>query len=111
MPILAWTGLRIGEALALKASDFSDDCRTVTVSRSVWRGQEQLPKTVNAVRVVDIPEALAASLQRVVAGKSNYIFHTRSGRSIAQRNVGALFRFREKGRGSRFQTLPNCGIA
>src|SRR5438128_1404600 len=39
--LLAGTGLRIGEALALKASDFSSDFRSLEVRRSMWRGREQ----------------------------------------------------------------------
>jgi integrase len=57
--LLAGTGLRIGEAIALRSTDFGPDCRVLNVRRSIWRGQEQEPKTSNAVRVVDIPEVLA----------------------------------------------------
>jgi integrase len=42
--LLAGTGLRIGEALALKPSDFSPDYRVLQVRRSIWRGKEQEPK-------------------------------------------------------------------
>ena len=64
--LLAATGLRIGEALALRATDFGPDCRVLHVRRSVWRGQEQEPKTSNAVRVVDIPEIGRASCRERV---------------------------------------------
>jgi integrase len=37
--LLAGTGLRIGEALALKRADLSPDCRLLFVRRSIWRGQ------------------------------------------------------------------------
>lgn len=50
--LLAGSGLRIGEALALKETSFSPDCRIVYVRRSIWQGQEQTPKTANAVRDV-----------------------------------------------------------
>ena len=59
--LLAGTGLRIGEALGLKATDFGPDCRLLHVRRSIWRGREQAPKTGNAIRTVDIPEELAAN--------------------------------------------------
>lgn len=56
--------------------------------RSIWHGQEQEPKTPAAIRVVDIPESLAALLREYVAGKSGYLFPTKKGNCpLAQRNV------------------------
>ena len=85
--LLAGTGLRIGEALALRPTDFGPDCRVLQIRRSVWRGQEQEPKTANAVRVVDIPEVLAEELRGYVSGVSGYLFATAQGRPLQQRNV------------------------
>ena len=85
--LLAATGLRIGEALALRATDFGPDCRVLHVRRSVWRGQEQEPKTSNAVRVVDIPEALAIKLREYLESTSGYLFATAKGHLLQQRNV------------------------
>jgi len=85
--LLAGTGLRIGEALALKVADLAPDCRTIQVQRSVWHGQEQAPKTPNAVRSIDVPEVLAALLQEYARGKAGYLFATASGRPLSQRNV------------------------
>lgn len=85
--LLAGTGLRIGEALALKPTDLSPDCRVLHVRRSIWHGREQDPKTPNAVREVDIPELLARLLQKYTANKSGYLFATSSGRPLIQRNV------------------------
>jgi integrase len=85
--LLAGTGLRIGEALALKPTSFAPDCRIAYVRRSIWRGKEQAPKTPNAVREVDVPEPLAVLLRDFLAGKSGYLFATASGRPICQRNV------------------------
>jgi integrase len=100
--LLAGTGLRIGEALALKARDFSDDFRVLHVTRSIWHGREQDPKTPAAVREVDIAEPLAEMLRAFAEGKDGYLFATRSGRPIGHRNVNraagvgvhALRRFR-----------------
>lgn len=58
--LLAGTGLRAGEALALKATDFSSEFRVLHVTRSIWHGREQDPKTPSAVREVDVAEPLAA---------------------------------------------------
>jgi integrase len=85
--LLAGTGLRIGEALGLKPFDLSPDCRVLHVQRSVWHGQEQQPKTPNAVREVDIAEPLSRLLQEYVKGKSGYLFAAASGRPLQQRNA------------------------
>jgi integrase len=85
--LLAGTGLRIGEALALKPTDFSQDCRVLQVSRSIWHGHEQSPKTSSAVRVVDIAEPLAQLLRELIAGKTGYLFAVKSGQPLQQRNV------------------------
>jgi len=85
--LLAGTGLRIGEALGLKVDDLTPDCRVLHVRRSVWHGREQSPKSANAVRVVDLPEQLARALREYVAGKSGYLFPTRKGTAISQRNA------------------------
>ncbi len=85
--LLAGTGLRAGEALALKPTDFTPDFHVLRVTRSIWHGKEQDPKTPAAVREVDIAEPLAALLRIYAEGKTGYIFATRSGRPLAQRNV------------------------
>jgi len=85
--LLAGTGLRIGEALGLKSIDLLSDCRVLYVRRSVWHGQEQQPKTPNAVREVDIAEPLSRLLREYVRGKSGYLFAAASGRPLQQRNV------------------------
>ena len=85
--LLAGTGLRAGEALALKPTDFSPDFRVLHVTRSIWHGREQDPKTPAAVREIDIAEPLAALLRVYAGDKSGYLFATKSGRPIAQRNV------------------------
>jgi integrase len=85
--LLAGTGLRIGEALGLKPTDLSPDCRVLSVRRSIWNGQEQEPKTPAAVREVDIAEPLSRILREYAVGKLGYLFATKNGRSLQQRNV------------------------
>jgi integrase len=85
--LLAGTGLRIGEALGLKLTDLSPDCRVLHVQRSIWHGQEQQPKTPTAVREVDIAEPLSLLLREYVNGESGYLFAAASGRPLQQRNV------------------------
>jgi integrase len=85
--LLAGTGLRIGEALALKPTDFGPDCRVIHVRRSIWHGQEQEPKTANAIRTVDVPEELARILRPYVATVNGYLFAAASGKPLQHRNV------------------------
>jgi integrase len=85
--LLAATGLRAGEALALRSTDFGPDCRVLHVRRSVWRGNEQEPKTSNAVRIVDIPEVFARQLREYVGSVNGLIFATTDGKPLQQRNV------------------------
>jgi integrase len=57
------------------------------ISRSIWRGKEQEPKTGNAVRIVDIPEVLARELRGYVSAARGYMFAPAEGRPLQQRNV------------------------
>jgi integrase len=89
--LLAGSGIRIGEALALKASSFSGACRVLHVTRSIWHGHEQAPKTSTAVREVDLAEPLAAMLRAFIASTPvGYLFTTRSGKLLDPRNVLAI---------------------
>jgi integrase len=85
--LLAGSGLRIGEALGLKTEDLEENCQVIRIRRSMWNCQEQLPKTSNAVRVVDIPEQLAKALRDYVVGRAGLLFATRDGKPLSQRNV------------------------
>jgi len=85
--LLAGTGLRIGECLGLKVNDLTEDCRVITVSRSIWCLQEQTPKTSNALRIIDIHETLARVLREYTAGKTGLLFATKKGKPLSQRNV------------------------
>ena len=85
--VIAATGLRIGEALALKWEDLSENCTVLNVRRSIWHGLEQEPKTPNAVRVIDIPDQLARMLREQMDREGVYLFHTKKGRPLQQRNA------------------------
>jgi integrase len=77
--LLAGAGLRIGEALGLKTTDFGPDCRVLHVNRSIWGGQEQDPKTSSAIRVIDLPQPLAWMVREFIANKQGYLFATANG--------------------------------
>jgi hypothetical protein len=65
----------------------SKPLKVVHVRRSIWPGQEQAPKTPNAIRVVDIPEVLARVLRPYVSRISGYLFATKERFLLQQRNV------------------------
>jgi integrase len=93
--LLAGSGLRIGEALAIrlgplsdKYSTISDDCSTICIRQVIWRGKEQDPKTDAAVRDVDVPKELAALLSEFVGDrKEGFLFCSTSGKPLSPRNV------------------------
>ena len=64
--ILFWTGLRIGELLALTVQDIDFEKKTLTVSKSFQRikGEDVItpPKTPKSNRVISIPEFLLEPL-------------------------------------------------
>jgi len=93
--LLAGTGLRIGEALAIKLdpdsedhTTISSDCKTIHVRKSVRGTREQNPKTDNAIRSVDICEALVVFLREFTEGRSSgFLFQSDSGRPLLQSNI------------------------
>jgi integrase len=115
--LVAGTGLRIGEALAVRTEDFDPDRQVLHVRRSVWQRCEQAPKTPNAIRLVDIPEALAEVLRRYTEGKDGYLLTTRAGRLLGQRNsLKALYGAGNRGRFHafrrfRFSVLRRAGVS
>lgn len=72
--LLASSGLRIGEALALRigtsetSSYFSD--AAVTVHTSLWRRREQDPKTIAAIRTVELAGPASKRIAEFAKGRS-----------------------------------------
>ena len=93
--LLAGSGLRIGEALAIRLgplsdeySKISDDCSTIYIRQAIWRGKEQDPKTDAAVRDVDVPKELAALLSEFAGDrKEGFLFCSASGKPLSARNI------------------------
>lgn len=65
--LLFWTGMRIGELLALNVKDFDLKAKTVSISKSYQRikGKDVItkPKTLNSTRVVSLPNFLIEDLE------------------------------------------------
>jgi len=89
--LLAATGIRIGEMMALNVEHIVDQHTTVCVRHSVWRNYIGAPK-LNSVRDVDLASPAAALLGRFLKWRtSGPLFRTRSGKRELTRN--ALRRF------------------
>jgi integrase len=63
--LVAETGLRAGELAGLKLVDIADE--RLTVNQSVWHGNEQSPKTDNAVRTLALSAQLVTLLWEQIA--------------------------------------------
>ena len=65
--ILYWTGMRLGELLALNPKDVDLEKRTISITKSYQRlGKKNVitpPKTSKSKRVITIPEFLAADIK------------------------------------------------
>lgn len=68
--LLYWTGMRLGELLALTPKDIDFEKRTVSITKSYQRidGRDVItpPKTPRSKRVINIPEFLTIDLQDYV---------------------------------------------
>lgn len=64
---LYWTGLRLGELLALQLQDFDCEAKTISVTKSLQRinGEDVVtePKTEKSKRVITLPDFLVEQLQ------------------------------------------------
>jgi integrase len=83
--LLYLTGVRIGEALALKWSDVDFEQSKLYIRRSVWRGKEQSPKSRRSIRAKHLLDGLQRVLQShrelcVGAQPEDYVFANGAGR-------------------------------
>jgi integrase len=62
--LLAGTGIRIGEALALRTNDITPDGRQISINKSLYQGEVGEPKSKAAYRIVDTCAELAGALEQ-----------------------------------------------
>jgi integrase len=82
VPFLYSTGLRIGEAVALKWEDF--DGNLFHVRRRLFNGEFDTPKSKSSIRDLPIEDGLLARLKAL--GGKEYVFSSRVGTPIDSRN-------------------------
>jgi integrase len=75
---LAVTGLRIGEAIAIKWSDFETD--VLHICRRIYQGEEDTTKTQKSDRSLPIPQVLLSRMRLLGAG--TWIFRSRDGTPV-----------------------------
>jgi integrase len=80
---VAVTGLRIGEAIAIKWSDFDGD--VLHVQRRIYEGQVDETKTEDSTRYLPIPEPLLSRLR--LLGGSAWVFRSLDGTPVNPGNA------------------------
>ncbi len=96
-----YTGLRIGELLALEWKDLNEDCSILTVSKTVYRGKNEngdwrlcvdTPKTRSSFRRIPLPEHLCAILaKKRNFSPSPYIVQNKKGERMSIRSYQYIF--------------------
>jgi len=85
--LLAGSGLRVGEAVALQAEDFEGI--VVRVRHSLWNGKLHSPKTKNGTREVDLHSSLAEAMaEHLWTRKAGYVFRNAAGSGLHQTCCG-----------------------
>ena len=80
--LLAATGMRVSEALAVETKHFTNAGRTILVEQQVEKNAPRTiprPKTDAAKREVDLHPDIAEYLRNYRAGKTGLLFHTANG--------------------------------
>ena len=86
--LVAESGLRAGELIALRASDVDVEKVSVEVTKAIWNGSEANPKTEAAFRCVCISSRLGSQVKEYLAGRTDgYLFQTSSGNPWGASNV------------------------
>jgi integrase len=83
--LLAGTGLRVGEALALTASDWDRQNMTLSVTKTIVKGHTQdSTKTIAGTRIVDLTPELNAFLTKHIPHTDGLLFRSANGGVVRQ---------------------------
>jgi integrase len=94
--LAAETGLRAGELIALRGSDVDVEKLSLEVSKAIWNGSEDSPKTEAAYRSICLSTRLGSQVKEYLAGRTDgYLFQTSSGNpwdasSVLERKLNTL---------------------
>src|SRR5262249_27409636 len=90
--LLATTGMRVSEALAVETRHFINSGRTIIVEQQVEKNAPRIVqhlKTDAAKREIDLHPDIAEYLRRFAAGKTGLLFHTANGTPHLHGNLAA----------------------
>ncbi len=95
-----YTGLRIGELLALTWNDIDFDRKTMSINKSVFytkiNGKYETvidtPKTKHSIRVIPLPKQILDKLKEIKkSSKSKYVLTTRNNKMVNMRTYQRTF--------------------
>jgi integrase len=88
---LAFTGVRLGEAVALRWAEVDLERKTARIVRSVRLRHENVPKTKFGRRAIDLPTRLVTIL-KTLPHDHELVFHQDDGGFINARHLHHVFR-------------------
>ena len=100
--ICLYTGIRLGELLALTWNDIDFNTNLLTINKTQYsaklNGKYQMivdkPKTKKSIRVIPIPKDLIKILKSIKKeSKSNYVITTRKNKMVGNRSYQRTFEF------------------
>ena len=105
VPFLIYTGLRIGEAIALEWNDIDDKNNTITVNKNVVEVKSQetekyvlekqdSTKTDSSTRIVPMSNGAKECIENLkkINGDKKFIFASQTGKYISPSNFSRMFR-------------------
>ncbi len=83
--LLALTGVRIGECLAMRFDCLDLEAGTITISSTLHHGECSAPKTTSSRRTLTLPKRALQALSRLCNasdGQRGYLFQTSTGKPV-----------------------------
>lgn len=88
--LLLYTGMRVGECIALRWSDVDIDNKILSISQTDYRGQIQSCKTDNGLRVIPLSAQALDVLQGLACNRlvnMTYVFAHQNGKRYSYRSI------------------------